>query len=305
MAVLQHNGRLTKNKISIMRASILVLLLLLNLLPVFRANAQKIPKLGMIAPIAQDSLLYASGFSMLGESVGRMLSPSLTEAEFQSNLKKIKDTQTKVYVCNVLFPGSLKIAGPAVDEGRVLGYLDTVFRRASKAGIPLIVLGSGGSRRLPENYDMAVAKKDFTDLSRKMAKVAQKHGITIAIENLNSTETNFLNTLQDAAEVVKNVDHPNFRLNADIYHMMKENEPPQHILDAGDIIVYVEVAEKAERTLPGVMGDDFKPYFRALESIGYKGPVFIEGRVENPATQIPYAAEYLTKQLREVYSKSK
>ena len=288
-----------------MRISILTLLLLLNLLPVFEASSQKLLKLGMIAPIAQDSLLHASGFSFLGESVGRMLSPSLTEAEFQSNLEKIKATKTKVYVCNVLFPGSIKIAGPEVDEERVLGYLDTVFSRASQARIPVIVLGSGGSRRLPENYDKAVAMKDFAALARKMAGVARKHGITIAIENLNSTETNFLNTLQDAAEVVKSVDHPNFRLNADIYHMMKENEPPQHILDAGDIIVYVEVAEKAERTLPGVAGDDFSPYFRALKKIGYKGPLFIEGRVKNPETEIPSAARYLTKQLREAYSKSK
>lgn len=294
-----------KIKIHIMRAFFFVFLLLLNLLPAFSAYAQKIPKLGMIAPIAQDSLLLASGFSMLGESVGRMLSPTLTEAEFQSNLKKIKDARTKVYVCNILFPGSLKIAGPEVNEARVLSYLDTVFQRAKKADIPLIVLGSGGSRRLPDNYDNEKAKTDFTALCRKMAAVAKKHGITIAIENLNSTETNFLNTLQEAAEVVKNVDHPNFRLNADIYHMMKENEPPQHIVDAGKIIVYVEVAEEEERTLPGVKGEDFTPYFSALKSIGYKGPVFIEGRVENPATEIPNAAAYLTKQLKEAYAESK
>jgi hydroxypyruvate isomerase len=75
-----------------------------------------------------------------------------------------------------------------------------------------------------------------------MAVVAKKHTITIAIESLNSTETNFLNTLEDAADVVKSVNHPNFRLNADIYHMLKENEPPQHIIDAAKFIVYAEIA---------------------------------------------------------------
>ena len=288
-----------------MRACFLAFLLLLNIWPVFHGHAQKIPKLGMIAPIAQDSLLQASGFSMIGESVGRMLSPTLTEEAFQANLQKIKNAKTKVYVCNILFPGSIKIAGPEVDEARVLSYLDTVFYRAKKANIPLIVLGSGGSRRLPENYDKEKAKADFTALCRKMAGVAKKHGITLAIENLNSTETNFLNTLQEAAEVVKNVDHPNFRLNADIYHMLKENEPPQHIQDAGKIIVYVEVAEKEGRTLPGVKGEDFTPYFSALKSIGYKGPLFIEGNVKDPASEIPKAAAFLTKQLKAAYAESK
>jgi sugar phosphate isomerase/epimerase len=284
-----------------MKASPYVLLLLLLLLPGFKAASQTISKLGMVARIDQDSLLYASGFSLMGESVGRMLSPSLTEAEFQANIKKMNNTKTKVYVCNVLFPATLKIAGPEVDEAQVLAFVDQVFYRAKRAGVPVIVLGSGGSRRLPEGYDNQTAKTAFTGLCRKMAKVAKKHGITIAIESLNSGETNFLNTLQETAEVVKQVDHPNFRLNADIYHMMKENESPQQIIDAGKIIVYVEIAEKEGRTMPGVKGDDFRPYFRALKSIGYKGPVVIEGKVNNPAKEIPFAAEYLTKQLREVY----
>jgi sugar phosphate isomerase/epimerase len=43
-----------------------------------------------------------------------------------------------------------------------------------------------------------------------MALVAQRHGITVAIESLNRTETNFLNTLAEVTEVVRNVNHPNF-----------------------------------------------------------------------------------------------
>lgn len=83
--------------------------------------------------------------------------------------------------------------------------------------------------------------------------------------------------------------------------MMKENEPPQHIIDAGPIIVYVELAEKENRTLPGVVGDDFKPYFRALKSIGYRGPIVIEGRSNKLREEVPLAYKYLTKQLQEVF----
>ena len=279
--------------------------MLLCVLLSFRAESQAIPRLGIIASIDQDSLLYASGFELIGESVGRMLSPSLTEAEFQSNIRKIKEAKTKVYVCNVFFPSDLKIAGPEVDEKKVLAYADKVFSRAKKAGIPMIVLGSGGARRLPEHYDYQKATKDFTQLARKIARVAKKHDIMVALESLNSTETNFLTTLEEAAGVVKGVNHPNFRLNADIYHMLKENEPPQHIIDAGDVIAYVELAEEENRTLPGVVGEDFRPYFQALKSIGYQGPMFIEGRVNDPAKEIPQAHKFLTRQLQEVYLESK
>jgi sugar phosphate isomerase/epimerase len=185
---------------------------------------------------------------------------------------------------------------------KILGYLDTVFYRAKKAAIPLIVLGSGGSRRIPEGYDKQLATRDFIQLCRKMALVAKKHNINIAIESLNSTETNFLNTVEQAAQIVRKVNHPNFRLNADIYHMLKENEPPQHIIDAGKLIIHVEIAEKEKRTLPGVMKEDFRPYLKALQAIGYKGPIVIEARSSNLRNEAPLAYKYLTAQLREVYT---
>ncbi|MBC7915552.1 MAG: sugar phosphate isomerase/epimerase [Pyrinomonadaceae bacterium] len=268
----------------------------------FTSPKRQIPQLGIVAPLAQDSLVYASGFRMLGESVSKMISPALTEENFQSNLSKIKGARCKVFLCNVFFPSKMKIAGPNVIESQVLEYADSVFLRAKQAGIPFIVLGSGGARRLPENYNQNKAQADFAVLCRKLAILAKKHGVMIALESLEATETNFLITLKAAAEVVRTVNHPNFKLNADIFHMMRENEPPQSIIDAGDVLVYCEIAEKEKRSLPGVQGDDFKPYLRALKKVKYKGHIFIEGNTSNPKNDIPLSFKYLTRQLEEVYA---
>jgi sugar phosphate isomerase/epimerase len=268
----------------------------------FMSNRKFIPQLGIIASLEKDSLVYASGFRMIGESVGKMLSPSLTEEQFQQNLIHIKRAKCKVFLCNIFFPGSIKIAGPDVIESRVLGYADTVFSRAKKAGIYFIVLGSGGARRLPDGYDMKKAQADFAVLCRKLAIIAKKYNIMIALESLEATETNFLITLKAAAEVVRAVDHPNFKLNADIFHMMREGESPQSIVDAADVLVYCEIAEKQKRSFPGVMGDDFKPYLRALRQANYRGYIFIEGDTGNPGNDMPLSFKYLTQQLKEVYT---
>lgn len=268
----------------------------------FTNSKKSIPRLGMIAPLEQDSILYASGFKMLGESVGKMLSPSLTAAQFQQNLVRIKKAKCKVLLCNIFFPGGLKIAGPVVDEHQVLAYADTVLSRAQQAGMQFIVLGSGGARRIPDGYDAKKAQDDFALLCKKLAMVAQKYHIMIALESLEKTETNFLVTLTAAAEVVRAVNHPNFKLNADIFHMMREGEGPQSIVDAADILVYCEIAEKQKRSLPGVMGDDFKPYLRALRQANYKGDIFIEGNTSDPVNDIPLSFKYLTKQLQQVYA---
>jgi len=263
----------------------------------------KMPKLGIVAPIEQDSLIYASGFRMLGESVGKLLSPSIPEAQFVKNIERIKKAKCKVFLCNIFFPGStIKIAGPNVDEKRVLSYADTVFSRAKRAGVPYIILGSGGARRIPDGYDMKKAQDDFAILCRKLAGVAATYGITLVLESLETAECNFLICLKSAAEVVRAANHPNFKLNADIFHMLREGESPQSIIDAGDLIVYCEIAEKQTRSLPGVKGDDFKPYLRALRKANYKGYIFIEGNTTDPKTDMPLSFKYLTRQLKEVYS---
>jgi sugar phosphate isomerase/epimerase len=285
-----------------LKIGILVSALCLVVLFGFISGTKAIPRLGIVAPLEQDSLIYMSGFRMLGESVGKMLSPSLTEEQFQLNLTRIKKARCKVFLCNIFFPGSIKIAGPLVNEDRVLGYADTVFSRAKKAGIPFIILGSGGARRIPEGYDVEKAKIDFTILCRKLAKVADKYGIMIVLESLQAAETNFLITLRSAAEVVRAVDHSNFKLNADIFHMMRGGESPQSIVDAADLLVYCEIAEKQKRSLPGVQGDDFKPWLRALRKAKYKGPIFIEGYTNDPGNDIPLSFQYLTRQLEEVYA---
>lgn len=284
------------------KVAILIFLISWGVLLSFRREEKSPPQLGIVSRLEHDSLVYESGFRVIGESVNRMFSPSLTEEQFQQNLERIKKARCKVYLCNVFFPGTIKIAGPDVNESRVLGYVDTVFSRAEKAGVSCIVLGSGGSRNIPDGYDLEKAKADFIALCRKLAIVAEKYGIMIALEGLQTSETNFLNTVKDAAGIVRGVNHPNFRLNADIFHMMRENESPESIVDAADILGHCEIAEKQTRSMPGVQGDDFKPYLRALRKAGYDKYIFIEANTNNPSTDIRLTFNYLSNQLEEVFA---
>lgn len=266
------------------------------------SDKQVYPRLGIVSGLAHDSLAYVSGFKMIGESVPKLLSPALTDEQFKANLKKISAAKCKVLSCNLFFPSSMKIAGPEVDEEKVLAYIETVLSRAGRAGVKFIVLGSSGARSIPVDYDVIKAKSDFVGLCKKLAQIAGKHKVTILLENLETTETNFITSLKSAAEVVSQVNHPNFRLNADIFHMMREGESPNEIIEAGKWIAFSEVAEKQNRSLPGVMGDDFKPYLRALHKINYRGFIFIEGSIKNAANEIPLAFEYLSAQIAAVYS---
>ena len=209
-----------------------------------------------------------------------------------------------MYAFNIFIPGELKIVGPEVNESAVLTYVDKVFQRCKAAGVSRIIWGSGGSRRVPDGFDRTKAKEQFVSIAKKIADKASQYNITLALENLNSTETNFITTVEEALDIVKKVDHKNLRLCVDIYHMLKEGESPSSILKTKGYVIYCEVAEKEGRTPPGVQGDDFRPYFTALKQVGYNDKIMIECRWENVAAQGEIAFQKLRTQIQDVYGKN-
>lgn len=268
-----------------------------------QSNAQKLPSIGVCTTYKNDSVFSKAGYQYIEDGVSKLLAPAVNDQQFGAQTADLQKTSCRVQTCNGFIPGNIKIVGPQVDEARVLGYIDTVMRRAQVAGIQLIVLGSGEARKVPEGVDHAQVKQQFILLCRKMAEVAARYGRIIAMENLNSTETNFINTLSEANEVVNAINHPNFKLTADIYHMLKENESAASIEKAGSNLVHCHIAEREKRAAPGVAKQDFRPYFAALHKIGFEGRIMVECRWDDMAAQSKPTYEYLRGQLEEAYKK--
>jgi sugar phosphate isomerase/epimerase len=260
------------------------------------------PEIGIAQNIENDSLVHAAGYRHLVESAAKLIwTRSVNDTKFQDNVTAIKKLRTPMYAYNIFMPGELKLVGPEVNEAAVLAHAEAVFVRCRETGVKMIVWGSGGSRRIPDGFDAAKAKTQFIDLAKKVSARAGHYNITLALENLNSTETNFINTAEEALDIVKKVNSPQFKLCADIYHMLMENESPAVIGKAGNLLVHCDIAEKEGRTPPGVHGQDFRPYLEALKKIQYKGTIILECRWQNVGTEAAPAYRYLKQQLDEVY----
>ena len=255
------------------------------------------PMIGVCSDINNAALISKAGGDFVEESVGRFLKPGNGEANFEKSLMILKESPLSVPACNSFFPAELRLTGYQVDEERVLRWAETAFSRARQAGVRIIVLGSGGARKVPDGfgYDRAVAQ--FTGLLARMGQLAEAYQVTIALEHLNRQETNFINTLAEANAIVGKVNHPAVGLLCDIYHMLVENEPPGAILKAGKRIVHCHVAEKTERAAPGTNGQDFVPYFRALKEAGFKGKISIECRWADFANEVEPSLKYLRRQV--------
>ena len=260
------------------------------------------PAIGIITGLDRDSIYSASGYPFREEGVQGSFSPrTWSEEQFQRNMALVKTFRCKVLSANSFFHPYIKLVGPDRNEAVILGYADTVFRRAHQAGLRIVVLGSGDARRIPEGYDRQLAREEFVDVARKMAVIAKKYDITIAMENLNRAETNFGNSLAEVVGLVREVNHPRFRATADIYHMLRESEPPSSIALAGKYLVHCHIAENKDRARPGKNGEDFRPYVNAMRLIGYKGLIMMECGWTDPAAEAGPALRYLQGQLDEVY----
>ncbi|MEJ1240772.1 sugar phosphate isomerase/epimerase [Chryseolinea sp. T2] len=263
----------------------------------------QLPELGIVMDNTRDSMVYASGYKYIVENVVKYFSPlSVDDATFEQNLKTFAGLKTKIYALNIFMPGDMKLVGPDVNEEAILKYAKGVFARCKKANIDLIIWGSGGARRVPDGYDVRKARQQFVSIAKKVAVVAKEYGIRLALENLNSTETNFINTAADALQVVKDVNHPNFRLCVDIYHMLMENEPPQVIESTRSYLVHCDIAERDGRTAPGVHGQDFVPYLKALNKVGYHKVIVLECRWKDMEAEVKQGREELLRQLKVAYS---
>ena len=243
------------------------------------------PQIGVCTNMNNAVMLSSQGFSYIEESVGNLLMPTKSDEEFRVNLEKSKSTPIPVIACNGFLPSNLKSVGPSAVHDQILKYAEVAFKRAQQVGVKHIVFGSGGSRSIPEGFSKDSAFIQFIRLCKDLGPIAAKYQVILVIEPLNTSEVNFINSVAEGAKIVEATNHPNVKLLADIYHMLRENESPDEIIKYGHLIKHAHVAENNGRAVPGTHNENLSIYYKAFKKIGYKGKISIEGRWENMEMQ--------------------
>jgi sugar phosphate isomerase/epimerase len=227
-------------------------------------------------PVTIRTLPRPLPFDFIEGHVQNFLLPEAPDNAFAPHAAALRASGLTMPAANCLFPADLKVVGPVVDEARFDRYATAVIRRAGEIGIRFLVFGSAGARMVPEGFPQARAFAQYVDALRRMAPLAQRHGVTLVVEPLNRGECNLINTVIEGAEAAAQAAHPAVELLVDIFHMLRNDESPDDIVQVGWCVRHAHIAEKAERTAPGVKGDDFRPFLRALKKIGYDRMLTIE-----------------------------
>jgi sugar phosphate isomerase/epimerase len=220
------------------------------------------------------------------------LCPERPASEFAPTARAIAVAGIPALAFNYFVPPTLPVVGPAVDLERLRSYVTVAAERAASLGGTVFVLGSGLARRLPAGFPRTHGVEQFRAFARLAAEAADRHGMTVALEAINRTETNFLHTLEEAVEHAQAIGLPAVGVLADAYHMHMESEPFRHLLETAGLLRHVQVCDEG-RSYPGSRGLDLWGFFVYLNHLGYKGTVSVECRWESFSAEGPLALEFV------------
>ena len=106
---------------------------------------------------------------------------------------------------------------------------------------------------------------------REIGNYAAPKNVMIAIESVTILQTNFINTISEACEMVDAVDHPNFKIMMDVFHMnIEEKNICDSICKYKDYNIHVHLADN-NRRYPGHCGMDFRKIVSTFKECGYDG----------------------------------
>lgn len=232
-------------------------------------------------PLRNAEQIIASGMDFIEPGLAKIAAMSVDD--FEAAATRIKSNNIHVQSANWFLPSELKVTGPDVDHEKSRQFLEHALPRAARLGAEAVVFGSPGSRSIPDGFSKETGRKQMVEFCRLCSDIIRENNfdIRIAIEHVNHTETNFVNTFAQALSIAREVDRAEIGLAADFYHFAVENEPMEIIGEAADLVCAVQLADPAGRCFPktGAEIPGLEEFFQRLADINYSGGVSVEATV--------------------------
>ena len=249
-------------------------------------------KIGVCSGIERAHIIKALGFDHIEENLFRIA--SLTDDEFEKTVCEYKKLDLPVYYFNCFFGGDISLYGDnSLDAVR--NYASGAIERAHRLGGKVCVIGSGKARALPDGVSREFAVRRFTEIVSVCADIADRYGMKIAIEPLNSKETNFINTVSEASGIVKATQRENVGSLIDFFHSFMEGEGDGGVLNNADTLIHTHIARpNADRLSPRAEDEMTVAHWAELLSgIGYDGAISLECGYRDFENDLKEAAKYM------------
>ena len=182
-----------------------------------------------VGKLEQIDVLARAGFDFC-ELPASIVQPFDEDAGALPALRAIEAAPLKPESFNVLVPAILPLAGPKRDLPGLRLYLRRAFGRMVRLGAPVVVLGSGGARRIPDGTQREQGLDQIAESLTLVLEEANRAGIVVALEHLNRSETNTFNSIAESQAFIAQRGLAGLKLLADLHHIEMEHEPLANVL---------------------------------------------------------------------------
>jgi D-psicose/D-tagatose/L-ribulose 3-epimerase len=177
-------------------------------------------------------------------------------------------------------PDGLSLTDPdAAVRARTLEVMMHLTGLCAELGGAVLVHGSPKQRAIAPGETHGIALARLQEALAQVAFSAARAGVTYCIEPLARKETDLINTLAEATELVRSIDHPNLRTMIDCSAAgLTENESIPSLIDRWlptGLIAHLQVNDPNRRG-PGQGDMKFAPILAALQRHHYAGTIAVE-----------------------------
>ena len=149
----------------------------------------------------------------------------------------------------------------------------------------VMVFGSPNQRATTGGLTREQATRHYVDGLASVAPHAVEHGVTILVEALPKGQCDVVQTLDEAATIVQEINSPGVRTMFDTHNAVDEIEPHAVLLDRHyELIRHIHVNEMDGKHC-GAGSYDFKPVLNVLQSRAFPGWVSLEAFDFSPGAE--------------------
>ena len=168
---------------------------------------------------------------------------AMDDKQYQSVVNTVRQGTLPCMGFNAYCGKDVIIAGPGFNAANAFSYAKKCAKRAEGLGVRTVEIGSPFSRMLPEGYDRALAKKQAVDFFAATASAFVVYDIAVCVEALGVCFCNFINTVEEAVEIIKAAEMPNLGLILDFYNMEHNSEADMDLAPYGQYIRTVHISD--------------------------------------------------------------
>lgn len=233
-------------------------------------------RFGICALPDQINASADAGFDYLEMDINAIL--KLDANEYCDMTAAMEKRNIYAEIVSGMLGDEIEIIGDHVSAKQIHEALERSFAIARSLGADTSVFDSARARRIPPNFDPAIAWRQFGNFIRMLQSYAADNDMRVALMPMRRRTADLMNHTTEATLISAMLRLDRIGVAADSYNMAMEAEPLSALRRCGSLLWHIRTSNVLGNRLPHIGdGENYAALFQALREIHYSGRITCKG----------------------------